>query len=161
MRHVRGLALCVLLSGCGYRFAVPNAPAGLASVAVPVFRNHSSEPQVDALCTQALRELYHRAGALGGEVSEGTVDGVVVAVSAAPFVAAPERGAFPSYRLSATVELTMRRGGEALRTVSVSGLEEFPSGADVLLTEANRAAALRRLCEVLMRDGAERLSAAP
>lgn len=156
---MRRFALIFLLAGCGYRFVVPNAPAGLKSVAVPVFQNHTTEPQVDALCTQSLREQYQRAGVLGGDASDGTVEGTIVSVSSVPFVAAPDRGAFPTYRLSASVQLTMKKGAQTQRSVTVSGTEEYPSGADVLLTEANRATALRRLCDALMRDGAERLSA--
>jgi hypothetical protein len=150
-------ALILLLAGCGYRFVVPNAPAGLTSVAVPVFQNHTTEPQVDALCTQSLREHYQRAGVLGGDASEGRVEGTIVSVSSVPFLAAPERG-LPTYRMSASVQLTMKKGADVLRSVTVSGTEEYPSGADVLLTEANRATALRRLCDSLMRDGAERLA---
>lgn len=150
----------LLLAGCGYRFVVPNAPAGLTSVAVPVFQNHTTEPQVDALCTQALREHYQRAGVLGGDASDGTVEGTIVSVSSVPFLAAPERG-LPTYRMSASVLLTMKKGAQVLRSITVSATEEYPSGADVLLTEANRATALRRLCDALMRDGAEQLSANP
>ncbi|MEW6431643.1 MAG: LPS assembly lipoprotein LptE [Myxococcota bacterium] len=153
------LVLILLVTGCGYRFVVPNAPPGLASVAVPVFQNHTTEPQVDVLCTQSLREHYQRAGVLGGDASEGVVEGVVTGVSAAPFLAAPERGAFPTYRLVLSVELTLKRGEQVVRSVTVRGTEEYPSGADVLITEANRATALRRLCDSVMREGAERLAA--
>lgn len=155
---MRRLALTFLLACCGYRFVVPNAPAGLSSLSVPVFHNATTEPQVDALCTQALREHYQRAGVLGGDAAEATVEGVVTQVSSGAFLAAPERGAFPTYRLSAAVQLVLKKGGVVLRDVTVTGVEDYPSGADVLLTEANRATALRRLCDALMRDGAERLA---
>ncbi|MEW5739273.1 MAG: LptE family protein [Myxococcota bacterium] len=154
---MRYLAL-ILLTACGYRFVVPNAPAGVKSVSVPVFQNATTEPQVDALCTQALREHYQRAGVLGGEGSDATVEGVVMNVSSAAFLAAPERGAFPTYRLSGAVRLTLRAPGRPPREVVVSGNEEYPSGADLLITESNRATALHRWCDALMREGAERLA---
>lgn len=156
--RVRRLVAMLLLAGCGYRFVVPDAPEGVASVAVPVFRNDTTEPQVDALCTQALRERYHRAGVLGGADAEASLEGVVVAAGAAPFLASPQRAASPTYRLTAQVRLTLKRGGATLRTVTVDGAEEYPSGADILLTEANRARALGRLCEAMMRDAAARLA---
>jgi len=152
--------LSLALAACGYRFVVPNAPAGVKTVSVPVFLNHTPEPQVDALCTQALREHYQRAGALSPD-GEGVVQGVVTSVTSTALIAAPERGAFPTYRLNGSVELTLRRGAEVVRQVAVSGSEDYPSGADLLITESNRATALRRLCDVLMRDGAERLSGFP
>ena len=40
----------------------------------------------------------------------------------------------------------------------VQQTEYFSSGADVLLTEANRGAALRRLVDVLARDVVDRLA---
>jgi hypothetical protein len=152
------MALIVVLSACGYRFAVPYAPAGVKSVSVPVFRNATTEPHVDALCTQALREYYRRAGLLGGEGSDATVEGVVQGVTSSAFLAAPERGPFPTYRLSGSVRLTLRQRGQPPRELVVSGTEEYPSGADVLLTESYRATALRRWCDALMQEGAERLS---
>ncbi|MCC6333410.1 MAG: hypothetical protein IT380_05415 [Myxococcales bacterium] len=152
------MLLGLLVCACGYRFVVPHAPAGVTSVSVPVFQNATTEPQVDVLCTQALREHYQRAGVLGGEGSPASVEGVVVSVSSGAFLAAPERGAFPTYRLSASVRLTLKQPSRPDRELLVSGNEEYPSGADLLLTESNRATALRRLCESLMREGAERLS---
>ena len=47
---------------------------------------------------------------------------------------------------------------EVLAETVVSGNEDYPSGADLLLTEANRSAALRRLAEQMMREGYERLA---
>jgi hypothetical protein len=140
---------------------VPNAPAGVKSVSVPVFQNLTTEPQVDSLCTQALREHYQRAGALAGDGAEGSVQGVVTAVNSNALLAAPERGAFPTYRISGTVQLKLMKGEVLVREVVVSGMEDYPSGADLLITESNRATALRRLCDVLMRDGAEQLAGFP
>jgi hypothetical protein len=56
------------------------------------------------------------------------------------------------------VMLTLKKGEQTLNAVAVSGTEDYPSGADLLLSEANRGAALTRLAETLMRDGLDRLS---
>ena len=150
--------LILLAAACGYRFTAPSSalPEGIQKVRVPVFVNATSEPGVEALFTQALRDQLLRAGRLGGDAEPATVEGRVLAVSSAPVVASP--GRLPSYRLSALVNLKLSQGARAVTEVTVSGTEDFPSGADVLWSEANRGAALRRLADSLMRDGAERLA---
>jgi hypothetical protein len=153
-----GLALAVLVSSCAYRVVAPASelPGGLASVHVPVFTNQTSEAGAEAFFTQALRETYLRAGRLGGADAPGRVEGTLLAVSSFPLVASPNR--LPNYRFQATVKLAVVRDGVALHTVQVSGGEDYPAGADVLSSETNRGAALRRLAETLMREGAEKLA---
>jgi hypothetical protein len=155
-----GLALLGLaLLGCGYRFTPPNAslPGGVRSVNARLLQNRTTEPSVEALVTQALREQLARSGLLGGESAEATLDGAVVSVGNGP-LGFGSPGRLPIYRLSVTVQLTLARGGETLAQTSFTEAEEYASGADAVLTEANRAAALRRVCEVIARGGAERLS---
>jgi hypothetical protein len=152
-----GLAVSTLL-GCGYRFRAPasDLPTGLTSVHVPVFANATSEPGAEAFFTQALREHFLRAGTLGGEGAPGRIEGTLLAVSSAPLVSSP--GRLPNYRFQATARLVLLKDGVAVNTVQVSGGEDYPAGADVLSSETNRGAALRRLAEGLMREGAERLA---
>lgn len=160
--RVRRLVLVVgvlsLAAGCGYRFRAPasDLPAGLPSVHVPVFSNTTSEPGAEAFFTQALREQYLRAGRLGNDGAPGRIEGTLLAVSSAPLVASP--GRLPNYRFQATVRLVLFKEGVAVNTVQVAGGEDYPAGADVLSSETNRGAALRRLAESLMREGAERLA---
>lgn len=156
---MRGLWLVVLVAaGCGYRVVAPvsELPGGLTSVHVPVFANQTSEPGAEAFFTQALRENYLRAGRLGGGDAAGRIEGTLLAVASAPLVNSPNR--LPNYRFVATVRLVLTRDGVPLNTVQVSGGEDYPAGADVLSSETNRGAALRRLAESLMREGAERLA---
>jgi hypothetical protein len=153
------LALVFLLvAACGYRVVAPvsELPGGLSSVHVPIFSNRTSEPGAEAFFTQALRENYLRSGRLSGTDSLGEIRGVLWAVSSAPLVNSPNR--LPNYRFQAIVQLTLLRSGVALSSITVSGSEDYPAGADVLSSEMNRGAALRRLAEGLMREGAERLA---
>ncbi len=156
---MRWLAFVFLVvTACGYRVVAPvsELPGGLSSVHVPIFSNQTSEPGAEAFFTQALRENYLRAGRLGGADAPGEIRGALVGVSSFPLVASP--GRLPNYRFQASVQLTLVRNGVAVNTVSVSGGEDYPAGADVLSSETNRGAALRRLAETLMREGAERLA---
>lgn len=158
------LLVWLALGGCGYRFATPGGalPGGARSVHVPVFENRSQEPSVEAFVTEAVRERYARAGLLGGAASETTLTGVVLGVTASPTVAyGGAQAPTPTYQVTATVQVTLARGGVVLGQSVVSSMEEFPSGADVLLTEANRGAALRRLAEALARELVDRLAAPP
>lgn len=150
--------LALLVTGCGYRVVAPvsELPGGLRAVHVPVFANQTSEPGAEAFFTQALRESYLRSGRLGGVEAPGRIEGVLLSVSSFPLVASP--GRLPNYRMVASAQLKLVKDGAALNTVTVSGGEDYPAGADVLASETNRGAALRRLAEALMREGAERLA---
>ena len=156
----KGLIVIVtvlLLAACGYRFTAPAGPLpnGIRAVRAPLFENGTQEPGAEVFFTQALREQLSRSGTLGGEDAEPLVRGVVTGVSSGPLVSTPNR--LPNYRLSASAHLVLVSRGQELVATDISGSEDFPPGADVLLTEQNRAAALRRLAETMMREGYERL----
>jgi hypothetical protein len=153
-----GLMLCVALMGCGYRFTTPNSalPKGVDKVAVPVFKNNTSEPAAEALFTDAMRELYLRADKLGDEHTETFIEGTVLSITSNPLVSSP--GRLPNYRVTIVVSLRLMRGPLQLGAIVVSGGEEFPSGADLLWAETWRGAAVRRIAESMMREGAERLA---
>lgn len=159
MRRALLLVTWVLAAGCGYRLVVPGGslPLGVTSVRVPVFENRSYEPNVEALVTEAVRERYARAGRLAGEAAEATVNGVVLDWRGGVAFASGR----PTYQVSAMVRVTLKKGDQVLREVTVSQSETFTSGADVLLTESNRGAAMRRLTELLARDVVEQLSVPP
>jgi hypothetical protein len=150
--------LLLTASGCGYRFAAGGRlPEGTRAVFAPVFTNRTPEPAIEAAFTQALRERLVRAGVLGGTESEARVEGEVLAVSGAPNLGAPT-GGLASYRLTATVLLKLKKGERVLAVAQVSGQEDYPGGADPLLSEANRQAAVKRLAEQMMRDGYAQLA---
>lgn len=151
----------MVLSACGYRFAVPHATlvGRVKSVHVPVFKNRTAEPGAEWVFTRAARAQLARAGVLGGDDAEATLEGEVVAVSGAPFLRAPSLPRQPVFRLNVSVSLVLQRGEAVLGQTTVSLAEEFPSGADVLLTESNREAALKRLAEAVMSEGIDRLQA--
>lgn len=157
------LALVLLLSACGYRFTAPNSslPAGLTSVQVPMFENKTADPSIELVFTQAARDQLHRAGRLGGDTAEGTLRGTVLTISSGPFLAAPTLGRQPGMRISVGVLLVLEKQGREVGRTGVTFSEEFPSGADVLLTESNREAALRRIADSAVREGLERLQSAP
>jgi hypothetical protein len=137
-------------------------PRGLPRAHATVVLNRTLEPGVEALFTQEFRTRLQQAGALGGEADEARVDGEVLSLSGAPTVL-DATGQLASYRLTATLRLRLVKNGQVLSDTTVTGTEDFlpdRQGADVLLTEQARAAALVRLAESLSREGFERLTAA-
>jgi hypothetical protein len=158
-----GLVAALLLTGCGYRFVTPNGelPAGIRSVQVPLFANRTAEPAAELAFTDAAKEQLARAGRLGGAASDATLEGILLSVSSGPMLTSSELPRQPVFRLTVSLSLTLSKGGVVVSAANVSTSEEFPSGADVLLTESNRAAALKRVAEAAIREGLERLQAPP
>jgi hypothetical protein len=148
--------------GCGYGFSAggPGLPKGIHKVFAPVVVNRTSEPGLEAVFTVALREQLARGGTLGGEGSEGRLEGELLSVSAAVAQLAPGTAGALTYRVSATLRVRLFRNGALLSLADVSGTEDYLPAlrADVITTEANRQAALRRLAATLAADAYARVS---
>ncbi len=158
MRALAAVLLLCFAAGCGYRFVRPGGelPNGIRAVHAPVFKNETSESGAEAVFTQAFREQLMRAGTLGDDDADGRVEGTLLSVNGAPLMVSP--GRFPSYRVTATVNVTLFQGAKRVRQATVTRHEDYLSGADILFTEANRQNALRRLAEGLTREAYERLT---
>ncbi len=154
------MAVLLATAGCGYRFVTPNStlPKGVTWVQVPMFKNNTAEPGAEALFTDALREVYVRSGQLADSdtEAEARVEGTLLSVSSLPLVAT--QGRLPNYRVNIAVSLRLMRGPVQLNAITVTGGEEIPGGADLLWSEIWRGAAVRRVAESMMREGAERLA---
>ena len=161
-------ALCVLLwlawlaqPGCGYRFTAAGAgfPQGIEKVFAPVIVNRTTEPGLEGIFTEALRGQLAQGGHLGGEGSEGRLEGELLGVSGAVTQLAPGTSGALTYRVAATLRVRLFRGGTLLAQTDVAGTEDYLPAlrADVLTTEANRQAALRRLASALAADAVARL----
>lgn len=153
--------LWLLLMGCGYRFTAGGAalPGGIRRVYLPILVNKTSEPGVETLFTQALREQLVRAGVDGDSSSDAQLMGELANISGAPTIFTPHNQ-LASYRLVATLRLRLRNKGVDVvnGAVVVDGQEDFLPGSNILESEANRSAALRRLSESMARDAYERLA---
>jgi len=161
MRLLLAAAACATL-GCGYHVTASGAglPQGLRRVFAPVVVNRTPEPGLEGVFTEALREQLARAGTLGGEGSEGRLEGELLSVGAAVAQLAPGTSGALTYRVSAVLRLRLFKGTAQLAVTDVSGTEDYLPAlrADVLTTEANRQAALRRLASALAADAYARLS---
>jgi hypothetical protein len=152
------LAALLLASACGYRFvgAGRGLPEGIRAVHAPMFLNRTAEPGLEATFTQAFRQQLVRAKVNGTESSEAQVQGDVLSLATANTLLENARG--NGYRLSSAVVLRLVKAGRVVSQVEVIGTEDFRQGGDILESEANRQAAVRRLAEAMMRDGYDRLA---
>jgi hypothetical protein len=115
---------------------------------------------MDAVFTEALRDQLSRTGHLGGQGSEGRLDAELLAVTAGVAQLAPGTSGALTYRIAATLRVRLFKDGTLLATTDVAGSEDYLPAlrADVITTEANRQAALRRLANAIATDAIARLS---
>jgi hypothetical protein len=140
MKNLFLLLLVGLFSGCaGYRIG-PAKPATLSeikSLAVPVFRNETLEPRIEALVTNTIIQQIQQDGTYRIE-SEASADGVLEGS-----IESITRGRARSVRgnveataefnlnVNLVVRLTNRATGEVLHTERVTGTTTFFVGADL------------------------------
>ncbi len=117
--------LCFCLSDCAYHMGVGerSLPGGYHSVAIPVFKNHSSEPGIETYFTESLIKEFSRGSvARVIPVSEGEAQilGEIVSVQyssdakiSAGDSAAPDLPTgtvlTTTYRISMSVKITLKR----------------------------------------------------
>jgi len=161
MRRTLAAVAWIAALGCGYHFTASGAgfPQGIKKVFAPVVVNRTTEPGLEGVFTEALRQQLDQGGHLGGEGSEGRLEGELIAVGAGVAQLAPGTSAALTYRVSAVLRVRLFRSGTLLAQTDVTGTEDYLPAlrADVLTTEANRQAALRRLASALAADAVARL----
>lgn len=108
----RALALAAALAalaGCGYSLH-GNLPAHVRTVAVPVFTNHTAEPAIESLLTQAVVEAFATNGRLRvvkPEEADAILEGEVVGYEIQALAFDP-RASIRQYRLLVTMNLRFR-----------------------------------------------------
>lgn len=146
------LIVCVvLLMGCGYQMVgkETHIPPGLNSIAIPTFKNLTFEPGIEVQFTQGfLRDfiLDRRVKVVDREEADSILEGAVLAFNI--FSVSYDRSGFVlEYQINVLLSLTLKkRTGEVLW--QEKGLSEnlwFRASSDVLINEANKAAAIQRI----------------
>ena len=138
--------LLVLAAACGYTAA----RSGASPLRVAAFRNATAQVEAAGLFASALREEVEARGRLSE--SEGpTVQGELLAVRSGP--SAINAGGALAFHLDADVALRVVEpaGNVSYEDRGTFG-EDYLVGVDVLGTEANRRAALRRLAQAASRE---------
>ena len=150
--HVRRaaatIAASLALAACGYGFSQRYvARGGASSIRVRPFENRSTEPELGAAVTAALRTELARRGADAGAVGAAEIDGEVRAEE--PTITT--RGG-ATWRVALTVRARLLSDGTTVAEHVARRETDFVGGADPLETEGRRALALRRLADDAARD---------
>ncbi len=146
---VAALALSSLaLGACGYGFSQRYvARGGASSIHVRPFENRSTDPELGAQVTTAMRTELARRGADGGPDASAQIDGEVRAFE--PVITS--RGG-ASWRTGVIVRARLVAQGATVAEHVARRDADYGGGADPLETEARRALALRRAADDAARD---------
>jgi hypothetical protein len=140
MKHWLLLLLAIALTGCaGYQIgpAKPTYLAAIHSVAVPIFRNKTLEPRIEALVTDSVIQQIQQDGTYTIE-SEANADAILEGEieTITRKRARSIRGDVDATRefvlnVNLIFKLTNRATGELLSTQKVTGTTSFFVGADL------------------------------
>jgi outer membrane lipopolysaccharide assembly protein LptE/RlpB len=136
-----------LLGGCGYTVG-GTLPSHVNTVAVPVFRNLTSEPAIEGFITRAVVEAFSTNGRLkvaGREQADALLDGEIASYSVYS-IAFDRQANVQQYRLALTVNLTMhdlRRKTVLFRQANVREQADFRVERAVSQTISREETALR------------------
>ena len=134
-------AALLLLVGCGYTLA----RGGASPLRVSSFRNSTAQVEAGGLFASALRQEVESRGRLS-ETEGPELQGELLAVRSGPS-AVNATGAL-AFRLDVDVVLrVVEPSGAASYEDRGTFSDDYLAGVDVLGTEANRRAALRRLAK--------------
>jgi len=145
---ISGIAAALTLAACGYAFTQRYvAKGGAERVHVRAFENLSTEPELGAAVTAALRDELARRGADAGEGAPAVIEGEARASEPSPTSAGGV-----TWRIAVEVRARLVTGGAPVAEHVARRETDFLGGADPLETEGRRALALRRLADETARD---------
>ncbi len=143
------LILCCasVITACGYHLgAGPKAPVSFGTVAVPIFVNESSEPNIQAVITGALIRELNQAGVM--VVDEDRADKILtgrISSYSNSSVARSAASTVSEYRLSVSINLVLKdRAGKVLyQNPSAQLREEYFASSILEQNEQAEAEALQ------------------
>jgi Lipopolysaccharide-assembly len=119
------LTVAVLGGGCGYTVR-GTLPSHIKTVAVPVFRNNTSEPAIEGFITRAVVEAFSTNGRLkvvGSDKADAILDGEITGYSVSS-IAFDQNADVRQYRLAVTLNLKMRDVRQNSVLFQQSGVQE-------------------------------------
>ncbi|OGP12878.1 MAG: hypothetical protein A2052_07680 [Deltaproteobacteria bacterium GWA2_54_12] len=151
----------ILLSGCGYHIAGKGGhmPAGLESLAIPVFENRTAKPDIESDLTAAFVTEFVTSVTVEG-TSGHAMYGVIKSYELKP-VSFTESDINQEYRLTVALALTIvdKSSGQIIwRKENITDYEDFTVNInDVSETTDREKAALRKLARDTARLVKERM----
>jgi outer membrane lipopolysaccharide assembly protein LptE/RlpB len=154
MRVLACSAVLLLLTGCGYHQvgAAAHMPAGVRTLAVPIFKSRVQAYHTETTFTQAVvRELNtrtkYRVETGDDSNADAVLHGVIQQESISPLTYDPNSGQTSSYlvTISASVVLTARDGRVLYRNDAFGWHEQYQSTQDLSSFVQEDSAAVRRV----------------
>lgn len=152
--RVLAISTLLLLTGCGYHQvgAATHLPAGVQTLAVPIFKSKVQAYHTETTFTQAVvRELNTRTKYRVVTADDGNADamlrGTIEQESISPLTYDPNSGQTSSYlvTISASVVLTARDGRVLYRNDAFGWHEQYQSTQDLSSFVQEDSAAVRRV----------------
>jgi Lipopolysaccharide-assembly len=154
-----GISIAAFACSCGYQVARPGElPKGQA-IRVAAFQNYTAQVEAGGLFATALRAELEARGKLAPDGSTAPeLTGELLSLASTPSALGAQGAS--AYNLAAAVRVRLREGSAVVYEDQIGLGEDYLAGIDVLGTEANRRAALRRLARSISRELLERMSVA-
>lgn len=125
-RALLGLALAALAGGCGYSLR-GNLPSHIKTVAVPIFRNLTTQPNVENFVTSAVVSAFSTNSGLKvvrPESADAILEGEVTGYEVQP-IAYDSTANAQAYRLLVTMNLRFRDVRRNAILVEQRGVQEY------------------------------------
>jgi len=146
----------LLLTSCGYHFTGSGArlPAGVHSVAIPIFGNQTLQTGIESDLTRALVDRFVSARQLSltsQSEADAVLSGTVKSFVISPTAVTLGTQAATEYRATLTIEATFKRqqDGQILWKGEMSEWRNYPVASDPAVTEANKKEAIRQASDLL------------
>lgn len=140
-----------LLWGCGYQLVgkETHLPPGINSIAIPTFKNHTFEPGIEIPLTESfLREFIQdrRVKVVDRNEADSLLEGVVQTFSTRS-ASYDRSGQALEYQTTIVIDATLKkRNGEILwKERDLTEKTWFQTSPNVLVSEANKAAAIQQI----------------
>jgi Lipopolysaccharide-assembly len=154
-----GIAIVAAACSCGYQVARPGELPKGQPLRVAAFQNYTAQVEAGGLFATALRAELEARGKLAPEGSTAPeLTGELLSLASVPSALGAQGAS--AYNLAAAVRVRLREGTNVMYEDQIGLGEDYLAGIDVLGTEANRRAALRRLARNISRELLERMSVA-
>lgn len=152
----------LVLPSCGYQLARGGAlPSGARQVRVAAVDNRTALAEAGGVFAAALRDELSARGRLADDDADhaARLEAALLGVRSAPSAFGAASAA--AYRIDAELRVRLTDAtGATVYEDGQGGSEDYLAGVDVLGTEANRRAALRRLSAAMARDAVDKMEMA-
>jgi outer membrane lipopolysaccharide assembly protein LptE/RlpB len=158
-----GLGLLAALGACGYHLARPgnNLPAEIRRVAIPVMKNETMEPGLEALITDELRRRFAESGWVqlsDAENADAVLVGTIRRFTTTP-ISFSDSDYAVEYRaqIRLAIRLVDRQGARLWEDGNIVKVREYRSLPDIFATEANKQQAIAWLAREVSAEVHDRI----